>query len=91
MWYVILQELFFTFPWNNFLHMQVELCVQSVLCRTEEGEGEGEGGKSAALVTAGTEENLKLLRVHVSSWVWLSVHWCGRGYLVGGVSIIAWD
>ena len=47
--------------------MQVELCVQSVLCRTEEGEGEGGNNpESAALVTAATEENLKLLRVHVS-------------------------
>lgn len=65
------QELFFTFPWNNFLHMQVELCVLAVLESSSLGnKGEEEckeetedTPKTALLVSA---EDLKSLRVHVS-------------------------
>ena len=44
----ILQDLFFVFPWNNFLHMHVEQCVQAVLPinpapLNHQGAGQGRG------------------------------------------------
>lgn len=34
---VFLQDLFFKFSWNNFLHVQVEQCVSAILNQTAPG------------------------------------------------------
>ena len=34
MWALHLQDLFFKFPWNNFLHTQVEGCISAALSST---------------------------------------------------------
>lgn len=33
-WFLYLQDLFFKFPWNNFLHTQVEGCISAALSST---------------------------------------------------------
>jgi hypothetical protein len=32
--HVFLQELFFQYPWNNFLHAEVEHCINTILCNS---------------------------------------------------------
>lgn len=87
-----MQDLFFVFPWNNFLHMQVEQCVQAVLpvtpappprggLNTDQHQLDQEGddiAKSAQLQASSeaAQSDLKALRMHVSWTVGSYAHVC---------------
>ncbi len=74
------------FPWNNFLHMQVEQCVQAVLPMNPPPPSQyGLGGQQQQLDQGGEEiaksgplqasietaqSDLKALRMHVSGGDW---------------------
>lgn len=55
------QNMFFEYPWNNFLHMQVELCISTSLvsCTNVAVEVNCESGEAERSIT---------LRHHVSSF-----------------------
>jgi hypothetical protein len=50
------QDLFFKYTWNNFLHLQVELCIAAILshaAREEQAEASGSDGKVEPLQGSG--------------------------------------
>ncbi|XP_021038588.1 serine/threonine-protein phosphatase 6 regulatory subunit 2 isoform X4 [Mus caroli] len=52
----LLLDLFFKYTWNNFLHLQVELCIAAILshaAREEQAEASGSDGKAEPLQGSG--------------------------------------